>query len=148
MGTRPPTLPSPALLALPTLPQFQQKLIHEMERYQELAEAKQALADRCGEGSTIARGPAPARGAHTCTRILRWQAPRMVLAQDFYVRRQKRAAATQCACSPLRPLCRWEKQAAETAAAHARQVEELNASHQAQLAAERVSRRECSGGKV
>lgn len=42
----PPCLP-PA--PLPLL-QFQQKLIHEMERYQELADSKEALAARWGEG--------------------------------------------------------------------------------------------------
>lgn len=34
--------------------------------------------------------------------------------------------------------CRWEKQAAEAAAAHTKEVEQLTAAHRAQLAEERV----------
>lgn len=38
--------PPAATLPCPPLPQFQQKLVHEMERFQELAESKEALAAR------------------------------------------------------------------------------------------------------
>ena len=46
--SRPPP-PLPAFRPPLQLLQFQQKLIHEMERYQELADSKQALAARWGE---------------------------------------------------------------------------------------------------
>lgn len=47
----PPPHPTPLPAFRPPLRllQFQQKLIHEMERYQELADSKEALAARWGE---------------------------------------------------------------------------------------------------